>query len=100
MVAQYIEENQLDEQEGLTVRALSQALLMSTSTPLTEEDGVEYSPRKQGSGLANVYAAVTSPAYLLTEDKSSTDGKAKVSLGDDPGRTGVYEFDFSREQSV
>ena len=60
-----------------------------------EEDGVEYSPRKQGSGLANVYAAVTSPAYLLTEDKSSTDGKAKVSLGDDPGRTGVYEFDFS-----
>ena len=95
VVAQYIEENQLDEQEGLTVRALSQALLMSTSTPLTEEDGVEYSPRKQGSGLANVYAAVTSPAYLLTEDKSSTDGKAKVSLGDDPGRTGVYEFDFS-----
>lgn len=95
VVAQYVKEQGLDRQEGLTVRALSQALLLSTSVPLVEEGNVEYSPRKQGSGLANVYAAVTSPAYLLTEGKDVTDGKAKVNLGDDPQRTGVYEFDFT-----
>ena len=95
VVAQYLRETGLAEQEGMTVRALSQALLMSTSSPLKQDNGVEYSPRKQGSGLANVYAAVTSPAYLLTDGKSATDGKAKVNLGDDPQRTGVYAFDFT-----
>lgn len=95
VVAQYIRENELNAQEGMTVRALAQALLMSTSTPLLDGNGMEYSPRKQGSGLANVYNAVTSPAYLLTDDKQDTDGKVKAVLGDDPDRTGVYEFDFS-----
>ena len=95
VVAQYVKEQGLNRQEGLTVRALSQALLLSTAVPLVEEGNVEYSPRKQGSGLANVYAAVTSPAYLLTDGKSATDGKAKVNLGDDPQRTGVYAFDFT-----
>ena len=95
VVAQYVKESGLNEQEGLTVRALSQALLMSTSVPLLEDDTIEYSPRKQGSGLANVYAAVTSPAYLLTDSKDTTDGKVKVTLGDDPERNGVYEFDFT-----
>lgn len=90
-----MKEQGLNRQEGLTVRALSQALLLSTAVPLVEEGNVEYSPRKQGSGLANVYAAVTSPAYLLTDGKSATDGKAKVNLGDDPQRTGVYAFDFT-----
>ena len=60
VVAQYVKEQGLNRQEGLTVRALSQALLLSTAVPLVEEGNVEYSPRKQGSGLANVYAAVTS----------------------------------------
>ena len=61
----------------MTVRALSQALLMSTSSPLKQDNGVEYSPRKQGSGFANVYHAVTTPAYLLTDSKDVTDGKVK-----------------------
>lgn len=92
VVAQYIRENGLDKKEGMTVRALAQALLMSTASPLKQDDGAEYSPRKQGAGLADVYAAVTSPAYLLT---NSTDGKAKAVLGDDPERKGLYEFDFT-----
>lgn len=79
----------------MTVRALSQALLMSTSSPLKQDNGVEYSPRKQGSGFANVYHAVTTPAYLLTDSKDVTDGKVKVNLGDDPDRTGEYTFDFT-----
>lgn len=31
----------------------------------------------------------------MTDGKSATDGKAKVNLGDDPQRTGVYAFDFT-----
>lgn len=95
VVAQYIRENALGEQEGMTVRALAQALLMSTSKPLMENDTIEYSPRKQGSGLADVYAAVTSPAFLLTDSREGTDGKVKFVLGDDPEKTGVYEMDFT-----
>lgn len=95
VVAQYLRETGLAEQEGMTVRALSQALLMSTSSPLKQDNGVEYSPRKQGSGFANVYHAVTTPAYLLTDSKDVTDGKVKVNLGDDPDRTGEYTFDFT-----
>lgn len=68
---------------------------MSTSSPLKQDNGVEYSPRKQGSGFANVYHAVTTPAYLLTDSKDVTDGKVKVNLGDDPDRTGEYTFDFT-----
>ena len=91
VVAQYLRETGLAEQEGMTVRALSQALLMSTSSPLKQDNGVEYSPRKQGSGFANVYHAVTTPAYLLTDSKDVTDGKVKVNLGDDPDPHGrVY----------
>ncbi len=45
----------LTEQTGLSARALAQALLMSTAKPLTEENGLPYSPRKQGAGLANAY---------------------------------------------
>lgn len=95
VVAQYVKENKLAEQEQLTVRALTQALLMSTANPLMENDTIEYSPRKQGAGLANVYAAVTSPAYLLTDGKDATDGKVKACLGDDVAQTGEYEFDFT-----
>ena len=37
VVAQYVKEQGLNRQEGLTVRALSQALLLSTAVPLVEE---------------------------------------------------------------
>lgn len=95
LVSEYIKENDLAEQTGLSIRTLTQSLLMSTAKPLTEEDGEEYSPRKQGSGLANVSAAVTSPVYLLVGEKEGNDGKVKAELGDDPSRSGVYEFNFT-----
>ncbi|MBQ7872106.1 MAG: S8 family serine peptidase, partial [Oscillospiraceae bacterium] len=37
VVAQYIRENGLEEQTGLSVRQLAQSLLMSTAEPLREE---------------------------------------------------------------
>lgn len=94
LVAQYIQENQLDVQEQMTVRALAQSLLMGTAIPSMDPAGdmVEYSPRSQGAGLANVAHAVTSPTYITMH--ANTDGKVKAELGDDPDRTGCYRFTF------
>ena len=70
---------------------------MSTATPLYEDNdktGLEYSPRSQGAGLANVQDAISSPAYILVGDKEGNDGKVKAVLGDDPTKSGNYSFSF------
>lgn len=96
VVMQYIRENDLVEKTGLSARELAIALLMSAAQPATDQaTGLPYSPRQQGSGLANVYEAVTTPAYLLVDEKEDTDGKVKLELGDDPQRTGIYSGHFS-----
>lgn len=94
LVSEYVQRNGLEEKTGLSRRALIQSLLMGTAVPLREKDKEEYSPRKQGSGLANVHRATTTPTYLLVGGKKSNDGKVKAELGDDPKREGVYEFSF------
>ena len=97
LVEQYIRENDLAGRTGLSVRTLAQSLLMSTAIPLHEDNDMsapEYSPRSQGAGLANIYNAVTSPAYILVGNKDGNDGKVKAVLGDDPERSGNYSFSF------
>lgn len=94
LVLEYIEREGLVEKTGLDKRALAQSLLMSTAVPLKEKDKEEYSPRKQGSGLANVSLATTTPSCLFVGNKKGNDGKVKAELGDDPQRKGVYEFSF------
>ncbi|MGM9641413.1 MAG: S8 family serine peptidase [Faecousia sp.] len=71
---------------------IAEALIMSTAVPLVEPSGVEYSPRKQGAGSANVYDAISSPVYLTADN--GQEQTPKVSFGDDPEKTGVYEFSF------
>lgn len=91
LVLQYLRQTH----RGLSDRELhtvAEALLMSTATPIEESEGLPYSPRWQGAGLANVYSAVTSPAYLTVG--GSGELTPKVSLGDDASRNGVYEFTF------
>lgn len=102
LVAQYIRENDLTEQTGLTARQLAQSLLMSTAEPMVEDygkDGDGYYPvLRQGAGLANVANAVTSGTYILMDESANAgaaDGKVKVELGDDPARTGKYSFGFT-----
>ena len=95
LVLQYIEENDLTTKTGLSARALAQSLLMSTAMPLTQADGEYYSPRKQGAGLANAYAAINTPAYLTVGSEAGNDGKVKIELGDDPERKGNYSFNFT-----
>lgn len=92
LVKQYIEENGFS-QSGLTDRALTQSLLMSTATPLKDADGNYYSVLRQGAGLANTAAATSADSYVLVNGQE--DGKVKVELGDDPARKGVYDVSFS-----
>ena len=101
LVSQYIRENKLDEKTGLSVRALTQSLLMSTAEALLEDQGDGegyYSVLKQGAGLGNVGKAVAAKSYVLMHadaTDSYADGKVKVELGDDPDRTGQYTFGFT-----
>ena len=45
--------------------------------------------------MANAQKATTAQSYLLTGAASGNDGKVKVELGDDPDRTGSYQFTFT-----
>ena len=78
------------------VTALVNCLLMSTADVVTNKNGLPYSVRKQGAGLANLLSAYETPAYILTYDKNGNEmDKTKVELGDDPNKTGIYEFEFT-----
>ncbi len=69
-------------------------LIMSTATIVYDRDGLPYSPRKQGAGLGSLENAVKSNAYLSTND-TTIDLRPNVNLGDDPDKSGVYEFTFN-----
>ncbi len=71
-----------------------ESLVMCTAEPLLDPNGILYSPRKQGSGSANIYQAITSPVYLTSLQKATGELTPKASLGDDPQRTGEFTFTF------
>lgn len=97
--AQFYRENGLAEKTGISQRKLFQSLLMSTATPLVEQDsGSYYSVMSQGAGLANVNDAINAHSYLTMDESANAgaaDGKVKVELGDDPAKAGVYTFDYT-----
>ena len=92
VIAQYLREEGLSY-EGMSQRALINALLMSTAEPMFSSEGAYYPVIQQGSGLANVSAAVRTPAFLTVDGMA--DGMVKAQLGDDAERTGVYTFSFT-----
>ena len=93
VLQQYLRENGISA-KGLNARALAQSLLMSSAKVMLEgTSGSYYSVFQQGAGLADVSAAIASPAYITVAGMA--DGKVKVELGDDPQRTGVYTFAFT-----
>ena len=95
LLAQHYQENGMAEASGLSARHLAQSLLMSTAEPLREEasGGNYYSLLNQGAGLARVDLAAQADSFVKVEGQN--DYKVKAELGDDPERTGVYEFDFT-----
>lgn len=89
LLRQHLQENELVAEEDLAY--MVNCLLMSTATPIVCPDsGVPYFVRQQGAGMANIGAAIDSGAYITVEGTN----KAKLELGDDPDRTGVYRMRF------
>ena len=80
-----------DNLSDADMHTIAEALLMSTASPMVDPSNpsVHYSPRLQGAGMANIYDAITSGAYLTVNH-----GTPKASLGDDDDKTGVYTFNF------
>ncbi len=66
-------------------------LLVSTAVPVSDPRGVYYSPRSQGAGLANVYDALTTPAYITVDGETV----GKLEFKDDPDKNGTYNIAFN-----
>ena len=101
IMGQYIRESGLAEKTGLTARQLTNSLLMSTAHPVFDEYNEYWPIIRVGAGLANVGDAVSAKSYILMNEDSTLfpdtakDGKVKAELGDDPDRTGSYDFSFT-----
>ncbi len=90
--AQYIRENDLTTKTNRTQRQLTLSLLMSTAEPIWDENGDLFPVILQGSGLANVAAAMSARSYVtidsvaekapLTAANALAEGKVKVELGE------------------
>ncbi|MBR5286831.1 MAG: leucine-rich repeat protein, partial [Clostridia bacterium] len=78
------------------VNAMVNSLLMSTANIALNKNGLPYAVRKQGAGLANLLNSINTPAYITTYDQyGAVMDKAKLELGDDREKTGVYEMKFT-----
>ena len=102
-IGQYYRENDIEEKTGLSLRQFALSLIMSTATPLKDEEDCYYPVLQQGSGLVNVEAVVTATSFIhMSEDDdnltamtgAAADYKVKAELGDDPDRTGKFEYTF------
>lgn len=73
-------------------------IIMSTATTVYDREGLPYSPRKQGAGLATLDNVFTTSAYLYTD--KDEDKRPKIELGADmleKGKnkgSGVYNMTF------
>ena len=98
LVKQYIESKGLSRSD-LTDRALAQSIMMSTAEPVVNNENDAYYPViQQGAGMVNAAAATSADSYIkMRADATASwaDGKVKAELGDDPARTGSYDFSFT-----
>ena len=92
LIRQYLKEA-YPTKTAKEISILANQLLMSTATIVVNQKGNPYSPRKQGAGLASLYNAVNTSAYITVEGID----RSKLELLDDPDRTGVYEMEFNVE---
>ncbi len=88
LVKQYVQ-NELNI-HGVEAGNLTELLLMSTALPISDANGIYYSPRAQGAGLVSADGAVSTPAYITVDDMYV----GKIELKDDPSKTGSYELTF------
>ena len=97
LMRQHVKENFPEiADDNQKVAALVNCLLMSTADIINNKNGLPYSVRKQGAGLANLASAAATSAYVITYDKNGNEmDKTKFELGDDPAKTGVYTLEFA-----
>ena len=76
---------------GAQRKHMTDTLLMSTAHVIYDNDGVPYSPRKQGAGLMSINDAVNTRGYLSVEGME----RPKLELKDDPAMKGVYTMTFT-----
>ncbi len=98
LLRQYVKQNFPDKADDpVAVTAFVNQLLMSTADVVYNTNGLPYSPRKQGAGLANLKDSAATTAFIQTYDRKTGAimDKSKIELGDDPNRTGVYTLRFA-----
>lgn len=93
LVRSYIK-NDLAITDPVEINRLAMQLVMSTATTAYDQDGLAYSPRKQGAGLARMERVIDETQAYLWTDVEENDYRPKIEIGDDPARTGVYEMRF------
>ena len=76
---------------GAQRKHMTDTLLMSTAHVIYDDNGVPYSPRKQGAGLMSINDAVNTRGYLSVEGME----RPKLELKDDPAMKGVYTMNFT-----
>lgn len=82
---------------GTQLTTLSNQLIMSTATTVYDEEGLPYSPRKQGAGLATLDNVFSTQAYLFTVETdpyAPEEGRPKLELGEDQSEKGEYTLKF------
>ena len=97
LLRQYVVENFPEiADNNVEVNAMVNRLMMSTADIILNTNGLPYAVRKQGAGLANLANAIATTANIITYNSDGeTMNTAKLELGDDPEKTGVYEMSFS-----
>ena len=104
VLMQYLKEKtpaNTDLTNAYNLRAIAQSLLMSTATPMIN-DNAFVSILHQGAGLVEVSNAIMAKSVIMmneagltTETGANADGKVKVELGEDPERKGEYDYSFT-----
>ena len=93
-VARMYVEKELGVTDPTEINRLAMQLTMSTAGMVYDQDGLLYSPRKQGAGVAKLENVIGGTKAYLSTDVEENDFRPKLELGDDPEKTGVYEMNF------
>ncbi len=79
--------------DPVKVNRLAMQLTMSTAGTVYDQDGLAYSPRKQGAGVAKLENVVGGTGAFLWTDNAENDYRPKIELGDDSTRKANGEKD-------
>ena len=84
--------NNLSQKE---VTDIVNELMMSTADIIYDKNGLPSSVRKQGAGLISIDKSIQAESYISTYDLNGNKmSKAKIELGDDKAKNGVYQMTF------